>query len=78
MGGSWSEEDLVALGFGPDAGERMSPEESLRGQTYLGRGRSDEGWGGEAYLCSAPHTSGPSWGMSFLQGDMRADEQIRY
>lgn len=34
--------------------------------------------GGEAYLCSAPHTSGPSWGMSFLQGDMRANEQMRY
>lgn len=29
------------------------------------------------YLCSAPHTSGPSWGMFFLQGDVRTDEQSR-
>lgn len=35
--------DLAALGFGPDLGKQIPLQRRIRGDTYLGRRRSDEG-----------------------------------
>lgn len=59
--------------------QRQAPlERSSEDSPALGGAGLEWGLRGETYLCSAPHTSGPSWGMSFLQGDMRADEGVGY